>query len=459
MSLINVGIGVSQKDNLIKAVEEAAGESKRELGKGKKPKLLMFFCTYTYPLEDYEKAQGVIYKIFNNDKDIPLVGGSTMGFFAKDRYFFDVTLMGDLAAFFLKGMGKLIKPLKFNGVAVLSLTSDYVNVGTGIGLDAEKDPKKAGRESIQQSLNNLQYNPSVAFLAMLKRGAKDITKFRPLSGFLLTPGTNSQFVLFDQKILDGITELTRGTVRMAGGGTCGGQKVWPLGGYQFFNGKVFYGSVISILFGSELEIGYGVATGLIPLKEKFVITKSKDYRIYEINDQPAAEMIKNIMSKYMKINENNLLESYIKFSQMGYIFSFPDMKENFCWPFPFVEFEEKYVTSMILLKEGTGISLGKFSKESAQRATADAVEMMTEDSKSKDFGFIFFASCAARGLVLGSKYFKEIEIIKKTLKQNNLPIFGICSSGEQAFYKNGLMMGACLIVTIMGISNRLISSE
>lgn len=459
MSLVSVGIGVSQKDNLIKAVEEAAEESKKELGEGKKPKILMFFCTYTYPLEDYQKAQEVVYKIFDNDKNIPLVGGSTMGFFAKDRYFFDVSLLGELAAFFLKGVGKIIKPLKFNGAAVLSLTSDYINIGTGIGLEAEKDPKKAGRESIQQALDNLQYNPSIAYLAMLKRGAKDITKFRPLSGFLLTPGTNSQFLLFDQKILDGITELTRGTVKMAGGGTCGGQKIWPLGGYQFFNGKVFFGSVISILFGSELEIGYGVATGLVPLKEKFVVTKSEGYKVYEINDRSAPDVLKEIMSKYLKVNEKNPLESYLRFSQMGYIFSFPDIKEDFCWPFPFVEFRDKYITSMILLKEGMGIGLGKFSKESAQKATSDAVKMMTEDSRSKDFGFILFASCAARGLILGSKYFKEIEIIKETLKQKNLPVFGICSSGEQAFYKTGLMMGASLIVTIMGISNRLVSSE
>jgi|GEM_PF-4809024 len=459
MSLINVGIGVSQKDNLIEAVREAAECSKKELGQRKKPKILMFFCTYTYPLDRYQEAQKVIYEVFDNDREVPLVGGSTMGFFAKDRYFFDVSLMGDLAAFFLKGMGKIIKPLKFNGVAVLSLTSDYINVGVGMGLDAEKDPKKAGKESIQQALNNLQYNPSVAYLAMLKRGARDITKFRPLSGFLLAPGTNSQFNLFDQKILDGITELTRGTVRLAGGGMCSGQKIWPLGGYHFFNGKVFYGSVISILFGSELEIGYGVATGLTLLKEKFVVTRIKDYKIYEINDRPAVDIIKDVMSKYIKVNEKNLLESYIKFSQMGYVFSFPDLKEDFYWPFPFVEFKKEYVTSMILLREGMGISLGKLSKESAQNATADAVKMMIEDSKSKDFGLILFASCAARGLILGSKYFKEIEIIKKTLKQENLPVFGICSSGEQAFYKTGLMMGASLIVTIMGVSNRLIASE
>ncbi|KPJ56825.1 hypothetical protein AMJ49_03710 [Parcubacteria bacterium DG_74_2] len=86
MADVNVGIGISQKDNLIKAAKEAAEKAKQEI-KGKKPKLLMFFCDLSYAVRykeetDYEKAMRAIREIFL-DKDIPLVGGTTIGFLPK----------------------------------------------------------------------------------------------------------------------------------------------------------------------------------------------------------------------------------------------------------------------------------------------------------------------------------------------------------------------------------------
>ena len=42
MSLVHVGIGVSQKDDLVEAAREAAQKAKEKI-EGRKPKLLMFF--------------------------------------------------------------------------------------------------------------------------------------------------------------------------------------------------------------------------------------------------------------------------------------------------------------------------------------------------------------------------------------------------------------------------------
>ncbi len=224
MSLINVGIGVSQKNNLIETAKEAAQKAKEEIG-DKKPKLLMFFLNFTYPQKDYQKAIEEVYNVFDNDRSIPLVGGPVIGFFAKDKYYFDVSLLGKTVGFLLKGAEKIIRSLKLYGAAVIALESDYLNIGTGIGPNAFKEPEKAGRDSINQALNNLEYNPSVAYLAMIKKGIKDITRFKPISGFLLTPGNSSNGAIFDQKIIDGITSVTKRTVRLAGGGLCSGIKI------------------------------------------------------------------------------------------------------------------------------------------------------------------------------------------------------------------------------------------
>jgi len=279
MALVNAGIGVSQKDNLIEAANEAAEEAKQEMG-GKEPKLLMFFLNYDYPKEDYQGAINKVYNVFGG-KNIPFVGGPVIGFFAKDKYYFDSRLLGKTISALLKGAEKMIKSFKFKGVAVIALESDYLNIGVGIGVEAFKEPEKAGRDCITQALDNLEYNPSIAYLAMMKKGARDITRFRPINGFLITPGNNSDGTILDRRIIEGITSITKRTVRLAGGGTCSGVKIGKEGfGYtspslQFFNGKIYENSVISIVFGSDLEIGYGTAIGAESLGKTMFVTNQK----------------------------------------------------------------------------------------------------------------------------------------------------------------------------------------
>jgi hypothetical protein len=460
MSLINTGIGVSQKNNLLEATEEAAKEAKKKI-EGKKPKLLLFFCTYNYPEEDYEKGMKKVYEVFG-DKNIPLAGGTVLGFFAKDKYFFDVEMMKGIVSSFLKKAGKVVPSLRFNGVAVLALESDYLNVGLGIGEKVFDSPQEAGRSSINQALDSLEYNPSVAYLAMMKKGARDITRFHPLNGFLLTPGFYKDGTLKDEGVLSGIDSVVRNTVRYIGGGLAQGinpnYAIYPESGFSFFNGGKYKESVITVLFGSDLEIGYGVASGVDPLPEKAVVTKSKGNLIYEFNGRPAAEVVKEVYNHYDD-SSLELMEKHISLGKKGYIFAYSDGNYNFYWPFMLSDVVEgKYIKSIIPLKEGTGVTFGKITLESVSRDTVDVtVKMMKEDARSNDFGLILFFSCAGRGYLLGSDYRKEIIKIKENLEHKDTPIFGICSSGEQSFYKSGSVRSASVVLTLVGISNRLIS--
>jgi len=97
--------------------------------------------------------------------------------------------------------------------------------------------------------------------------------------------------------------------------------------------------------------------------------------------------------------------------------------------------------------------LGKISKESAKQATSKATQLMIEDVGSKNFGFVLFFSCALRGMILGKDYMAEIKKIKETLGNKDIPVFGIASTGEQAFYKTGSPTGTAFTITMIGISN------
>jgi len=340
------------------------------------------------------------------------------------------------------------------------LESDYLNIGVGIGVEAFKEPEKAGRDCIIQALDSLEYNTSIAYLAMMKKGARDITRFRPINGFLITPGLKCpENVFLDQKILDGVVSLTKRTVRLAGGGTCSGIKGRvTAGGHVFYNDNVYESAVVSIVFGSDLEIGYGLASGAEPLPEKAVVTKSKDCVIYELNNRPAIDVLREFFNQYSDKKIENFLDLHYSLLTQGYMMGFTDAKGDFYWSIAFPSLiDGKYPRSWFPLKEGLGISLVRITKESAQKATIEAAKRMAEDAQTEDFGFVLFASCAVRGQILGKKYFKEVEMIKKALGREKLPVFGICSNGEQGFYKTGPLMGGALMISMMGISNRLIS--
>jgi len=458
MPLVNTGIGVSQKDNLIEAAREAAQKAKEELG-DKKPKLLMFFCTYTYPEEQYQKAQEAVYDVFE-DKDVPLVGGSTLGFFAKDKYFFDPSLFGKTLGMVFKMMGKVFKPLKFIGAGVIALESDYLQIGTGLGTDAFKEPQLAGKTSIKMALDNLEYNPQVAYLAALKKGVGDITKIRPIDGFLITPGNDPRGRFRDSEIAEGITSVTKSSLRIQGGGVCGGvSETRTLTGYTFYNGKVYKGAVISVVLGSELVIGHGVGTGAKPIDNIGLVNKVRDkWTIEEINGKPAVEVVFETLKKYTKIEKEEFVKAPAVMGIRGYALVFPEARGDFYWPlFPVRVKEGKCVEMMMPIKEGMLLALGEVTKESAKKATIDAAKLMIEDVNSKDFNLVLFFSCAVRGVVLGKDYFYEIKKIKETVGDKDLPVFGICSTGETAFYKTGSSVGTGFTITMMGISNHLIS--
>lgn len=457
MPLLNIGIGVSQKDNLIEAVREAAQKARKELN-GEKPKLLMFFCVFSYPERDYQKSLETIYEVFGNP-NIPLVGGNVLGFFAKDRYYFDVEMFGKMLNSVLKGLRKIIPQFRFKGVSVIGLCSDYLSIGTGIGKNVFREAEKAGRESIEMALDNLEYNPSIAYLAMMKKGARDITRLRPLNGFLLTPGPRPQGEFFDQEILDGMISLTKRTVRVVGGGVSGGLKGRTTkSGSLFFNREVYKEAVVSVIFGSDLEIGYGVRTGTQPLPDKVVITKAKGHIVYELNGQSPVEVLRKIYERYAQKKINNFLDLEMYLMTKGYIMGITDLKGDFYWPFVFVDIvEEKCLKSLYPMREGLGLTFVKITPQTALEATRRAVKDMIEDAQTKDFGFIMFFSCAVRGQIMGAKYLQEIKTIKNVLGKKDVPVFGIYSNGEVAFYKTGDPRGVSFSIAMMGISNHLIS--
>jgi len=445
MFSINIGIGVSQEDNLIRAAERAAKKAKEEI-KGKSPKLLMFFCTYTYPEDQYRKAQEEIYNIFGS-KSIPLMGGTTVGFFAKDKYFFDISLFGKAMGVVLKAMGKMFKPLKFTGACVVALDSDCLNVGVGLGTNVFKEPSSAGKEAFDSAMKELKGNSK-----------EDISRLDLINALLFGPGVDKSGRSFSQKVADSIVSCSKYAVKIEGGELCGGvSNITTFPGSVFYNGEVYKESVLLTLFTSRLVVGHGVASSVEMVDRIGLVTKMKDkWTIEEINKKPAAEVIFKVLKKHLKVSKEKFYEAPGLSILGGFSLVFPDPVGKFLWNNnPAKIIDGKYARMINSgIKEGMILVLARGTRETCIEANANATKSMIEDA-DRDLNFVMFFSCSARGIILGKEYSQEIKQIKKVLKNKDIPIFGICSNGEVASYKDGPPTATAFIISMMGISNKI----
>ncbi|MFH1401368.1 MAG: FIST N-terminal domain-containing protein [Parcubacteria group bacterium] len=446
MSMIKVGMGISEKEDLLEAVKEAAKQAREKI-KTDKPKLLLVYHTFNYAPNQGDEAQAAARSFFS--KETPVIGGQFLGIFVenicRDAY----------------GSGG-----KQRGVGVLALDSEYFNIGLGLGLEADKNPEKAGADSVKMALDNLSYNPSVAYTAMMSRGVKDVASIRPLNGIIITPGLINDIggghrTFLDNRIADGISSVAKRSIRVLGGGVCGGlQPVSPVEtmGDMYLNGKTYKKSVITCLFGSDLDIGYGVGTGFSGTGIGFFITKSNGFTVEELNGQPAFSVLAEEMKKY-GVELQVGVPLYYSMALQGYTLALPEIGADFYWPIPpLISSDGKSVIFEFPLNSGTPLSLVKISKDSCLKAIEDSTKILLEDAGTSDLGFVYHVSCGLRGITLGPDYNKEAERIKNIVGEK-VPVFGIASTGEMSFYKTGRIMGAAYTFGICGISNKLFSER
>ncbi|MBI2578063.1 MAG: FIST C-terminal domain-containing protein [Candidatus Wildermuthbacteria bacterium] len=438
-SFISFGVGTSIKENIVEAAEEAAQLARSKIEKD--PQLLIVFCTFNYDSKQYSEALKKIRSFF--PAGTPLVGGTALSFFGDGKVF---------DAFSTGG--------KERGVGVFAVASDYLKIGVGLGDGVDKDPEAAGRIAITSALENLDYNPSVAYMAMVQRGAKDMINFRPMNGLIITPGGTPKHLFIGNSILRGITSVTKKAVRLTGGGT--GCLITQDGQftptYQFFGDEVYNEAVITVVFGSDLEIGYGTASGFQPLGPGVFVNKAEGWTIKEIEGKPAVEAMAVMFEKEIGIKKEDFVKGPLyAIGAKGYGFGISEVASKSYWPIvPLAVTKEGYVVVTTEVKNGMGIALVENKKENCKNAAVEAAQIMADDVKTADFGLVIMFSCAMRGFILREEYAQEMDMIKQVTGKETA-VFGLGSAEEIGFYRTGDMMGSNYIITMMGVSNKLIS--
>ena len=404
--MLKVGVGQSN------SVEEAVSMALKE---APKPKLTIVFASSDLdPNKVYEDVK----------KQIPtghIIGGTTAGEF---------THLND-------------KP-QTGTVVVMCLESPALKVGVGVGENIANNPESAGKTAAEMAYKNIIKDPSLAsfiFLGFMNSKNPNLLNINPFASIFIPDGLQG----VEEGVLRGALSVMGRGARIVGGSTGDDLKFNQT--FQFANG-VYTNSVVNALI-CGLKLGVGMSHPYKPTDKGAVVTKCDGRVIYELNNKPAAEVLKELLGvdeltpEVLSINPfgvrtGDVYADYIIKSAMG---------AN----------EDGSITCYAEVKKDSYLTIMTTDRETAINNFKKALQSAVEDAGNpKEIGAIIVFNCILRHLLKESLDISDTKIIKEMFGEN-VPVIGFNTYGEQGATPGGSMGHYNQTSTVLVISKETLS--
>lgn len=455
MDLINSGVGASENNNPFDAGKEAAQNAMAQW-EGE-PNIV-----FVYPTMHYEGKNGEgfrrmlegIYSVFK--KKPPAFGGTSCAVIANDK-------------------------VLEKGVAVMSLTSPYVRFGLAASEKHKKDSFKAAQDCTVKAFDSIKERPEMKYLTLMRGKISKTFGLAPYS-IMTHPGLYGEKIpgqsfleISPDRSLDGMKSvLGRGTPIV--GGVPGDSREEILRSYVFSNNNVHKNALSCCALSSDLVTGYGMAHGHEPAGKAAVITKASRNFLFELNNEPAADVIADwygiTMDEWKGVNSASHLRP-------GKMTAIPDLDGNY-WcrfstrPMKLMKTNPKSVPYFmktlkldlidvmrknpvffgLRLVEGSVLSLMRGNRGSIIDAGKTNAQDCLESSENPErVGAAFLFSCEQRNLILKNDSPKEIKAFRKKVKA---PTIGCYTATEIGLRGDSQPMTANETLTSFVIGDKLI---
>jgi hypothetical protein len=224
------GVGQSRAADSAKAGAEAAAEA---IG-GRTAKAVFLFCSVAH--------------------DLPALVAAVRAEAGRDALIVGTTTMGELGS----------DGTSDGGVAVAALGGDGFTVQARVARIDPHDPRAAG-VAVAEALQGMHDEHRVLVLLC--------------DGLIKRP----------HEVVRGAYSAAGATVPLVGG--LGADDRSFAKTYQFYGDEVINGAVVGLALGSDGPIGIGVAHGWRRIEPPMVVTKSQGAHIYQLDDQPALDVL------------------------------------------------------------------------------------------------------------------------------------------------------------------------
>lgn len=455
---VYAGVGISKNNDPFKAGKEAVqmAINKMQAEGGKKPTFGLVFCSggkYGKNDKTIQKLVDGAHSVFG---DTPWVGCTTCGEISNQGF-------------------------TTESCVATAISSDYLQVGIGVGDDVHKNPEEAGRKAAEEAVSNLKrekvVTPYLKYLAEKRKTSAELMKMYSYFILLFSPGHLMSSVGKEEDVLKGVCNVVGKQIPIFGG-TSGddGQLAQT---YQFVNGKIYKDAAIATAISAGVKIGFGFGHGYGSTGETCIVTKAKENLVEEINGRPAIEVYSKllgmtpeelwptkaeIISKFTPLasamvkvfpgtaKQPEVILKFVKLvssSPMGIV----DIHGNIAVRLPrsvkgkSVEFYEN-------IPQGCQLNKLKIDKNSILKSEINAVDQAVKDALEPP-EIIFIFDCAVRRFFLG---IKVNELVKDTIKKHpNAKFIGFGTMGEYTFTRQMGPTTNCATVNCGIITDKLVT--
>ena len=406
IDVIKVGIGHSE--NPKEAIKQA-------MEKTKKPVLTIVFSSSN---KDPNEVYNLIKEEVGNSH---IIGGTTTGEYSS-----------------------IIPKPTTNSVAVMTLESPNLKVGVGVGKNISESPFDSGRDAIKSAFLSLKDNPTASALisvAFMRKQSTDIIKMKPFVNIVIPDGLSGN----EESFLRGIVSEVGTNVLMVGGSTGDDLKFQKT--YQFANGVHTNTGVVATL-SSALKLGTSMGHPYYPTKKGAIVTKSEGRVVYELNNRPAVEVMKELL------NVNELTNEVMSKNPMG--IKSADICGEYIIRSAMSANDDGSITFYAEILEGSYLTIMDTNEDYAIESFKKTIRKAIKNAgEPKKIGAIIIFNCILRHLVKERLGINDCEIIKEML--GDVPVIAFNTYGEQGNTTGGSIGHYNQTSTVLVIGNESIS--
>ncbi|MFH0876189.1 MAG: FIST N-terminal domain-containing protein [archaeon] len=451
---IYVGSGISKEDDPFKAGKASAEMALKELN-GIKPTFGLVFCSGSKYGKNDKTAEDLAKGVASALSNVPWAGCTTAGEIYNGR-------------------------LESMSCTCLLISSEFMQVGIGVGKGVHKDAKHAGKTAAEKALENIKLervvNPYLKFTAQKTKNAKELIKMYDYSFLLFSSGITLEHTGMEDQVIKGMQQVLGKQYPIIGGTSADDFRM--LTNYQFANGEFFSDSAVAVAISTGLRCGFGYDHGYVPTGKTTLVTKSEGYLVHELDNKKALERY----AELLEIKPNELWDSKSKFftknmSLAGIASKYFSMTINpKMIPFlstvtinPFgvvdvngniairiakgvvgdsVEFTQEIPPNIIL-------SALKIDPKKVLDAEKNALQQAVDEADANP-AIVFIFDCELRKIYTGEDKIQEA-ISGLGKKYPNARIFGFNTMGEYTFSRTSEQNAGSATVSVGVISNKLVS--
>ena len=409
MDRIKVSIGHSI--DIDTALEKALKNIKRPTA------VITFFSSRFDPNEIYKKIREKV-----GDK-VDILGASTAGEISN--------VMSDCQA---------------NTVSIAVIESPYVNIGVGVGKDMSKNVEAATYTSVKEAALSLDKTKKLTTINILQRAyvkkpIYDLLRTKFFINMLLMDGLNQK----EEGYLRHLSKIIPKESTVIGGSAGDDLKFKKT--YLIGNG-VYTDAVVLTMINTFLKVGTAMGNPYYPTNKGVLVTKSKGRIVYELDNKPAAEVLKELFG----VEELN----YDVFARQTIGLKSIDIFGEYMIKSPMMALEDGSVKFHAEIPQGSFLTLMKTDEEylieSFRKTILDAIK---DAGSPKKIGVIVMFNCVLRYLLKCHYRINDLYFIKNLIGED-VPIIGFNTYGEQGRTLGGSLGHFNQTSTILVVGNELV---